>query len=115
MRIAYSIAIPLLAVVTALALGAVIIAATGGNALLASQGLWEGSVGRPRGISDTLVRATPYVFAGLAVARAFKGGLFNIGVEGQIAVGSITTAVAGYAIQGVPFPIHTILALLAGG
>jgi ABC-type uncharacterized transport system permease subunit len=114
MRVAYLLTVPLLAVVTALVLGAVMIAATGGDALLAYQGLWEGSFGRPRGLSDTLVRATPYIFAGLAVALAFKGGLFNIGVEGQIAVGSITTAVAGYAIQGVPFPFHLILALLAG-
>src|ERR1700681_1785326 len=93
MRVAYSLAIPLLAVITALVLGAVIIAATGGNALLAYQGLWEGSFGRPRGLSDTLVRATPYIFAGLAVALAFKGGLFNIGVEGQIAVGSIVAEI----------------------
>ena len=61
--------------------------------LLAYQGLWEGSLGRPRSISDTLVRATPYIFGGLAVALAFKGGLFNIGVEGQIAVGSLASAV----------------------
>src|SRR6266446_10434084 len=113
-RVAYSLAIPLLAVITALILGGVVIAATGGDVLRAYQGLWEGSLGRPRGISDTLVRATPYIFAGLAVALAFKGGLFNIGVEGQIAVGSITSAVAGSAIQGVPFPLHLLVALLAG-
>jgi general nucleoside transport system permease protein len=115
MRIAYSLAIPLLAVITALILGAVIIAVTGGNALLAYQGLWEGSFGRPRGISDTLVKATPYIFAGLAVALAFKGGLFNIGVEGQIAVGSIVAAVVGYAVKGVPFPIHLFLTVVGGG
>src|SRR4029077_15529712 len=114
-RIAYSLAIPLLAVITALILGGVVIAATGGDVLRAYQGLWEGSFGRPRGISDTLVKATPYIFAGLAVALAFKGGLFNIGVEGQIAVGSIVAAVVGYAVQGVPFPIHMILTVLAGG
>src|ERR1043166_5811098 len=114
MRALYSLIVPILAVFTALLLGAVIIVVTGGDAVRAYQGLWEGSLGRPRGISDTLVRATPYIFAGLAVALAFKGGLFNIGVEGQIAVGSLASAVAGHAIHGGPFPSHLILAVLAG-
>src|SRR5947209_15493884 len=114
MRSLYALIVPVLAVLTALVLGAVIIALTGGDVARAYQGLWEGSLGRPRSISDTLVRATPYIFGGLAVALAFKGGLFNIGVEGQITIGSLATAFVGYAVQGVPFPIHLILAVLAG-
>src|SRR5579872_6676991 len=54
MRTLNSLIVPLLAVFTALVLGAVVIAATGGNAALAYQGLWEGSFGRARSISDTL-------------------------------------------------------------
>lgn len=114
MRALYSLIVPVLAVLTALILGAVIIAATGGDFLRAYQGLWEGSLGRPVSISNTLVRATPYIFAGLAVALAFKGGLFNIGVEGQITIASLASAFVGYALQGVPFPLHLILAILAG-
>ena len=114
MRTVYALVVPLLAVFTALVLGAAIIALTGGDVARAYQGLWEGSLGRPRSISDTLVRATPYVFGGLAVALAFKGGLFNIGVEGQITVGSLATAFVGYAVSAVPFPLHLILAVAAG-
>jgi general nucleoside transport system permease protein len=114
MRLLYAIGIPLLAVVTALVLGAVIIFATGGNVLLAYQGLWEGSLGRPQSLSETLVWATPYIFGGLAVALAFKGGLFNIGVEGQIALGSLASVFVGYAVKNVPFPFHLILAVVAG-
>jgi simple sugar transport system permease protein len=114
MRVFYSIGIPLLAVVTALVLGGIVIFATGGNVLLAYQGLWEGSLGRPQSISETLVWSTPYIFGGLAVALAFKAGLFNIGVEGQIAVGSLAAVYVGYAVKGVPFPFHLILALMAG-
>jgi simple sugar transport system permease protein len=114
MRALYSLGVPLLAVVTALALGAVLIVATGGNVLLAYQGLWEGSLGRPQSISETLVWATPYIFGGLAVALAFKAGLFNIGVEGQIAVGSLASVYVGYAVKGIPFPFHMLLAVLAG-
>jgi simple sugar transport system permease protein len=114
MRVLYSLSIPLLAVLTALALGGLVIVLTGGDVVRAYQGLWEGSLGRPRSISDTLVRATPYILAGLAVALAFKGGLFNIGVEGQIAVGSLASAFVGYTVHGVPFPLHLGLSLLAG-
>jgi general nucleoside transport system permease protein len=101
-------------VVTALILGAVVIAATGGDVLKAYQGLWEGSIGRPQSISESLVWATPYIFGGLAVALAFKAGLFNIGVEGQIALGSLASVYVGYAVTGVPFPLHLILAVAAG-
>src|SRR5712691_8754430 len=114
MRLLYSLGIPLLAVVTSLFLGGIVIFATGDNVLLAYHGLWEGSLGRPQSISETLVWATPYIFGGLAVALAFKAGLFNIGVEGQIAVGSLGAVYVGYAVKGVPFPFHLIGALLAG-
>jgi len=113
MRVVASLAVPLLAVGTALALGAVIIGATGGDVVLAYHGLWEGSLGRPQAISDTLVWTTPYIFGGLAVALAFKGGLFNIGVEGQIGLGSLAAVYVGYAVTGVPFPLHLIVAILA--
>src|ERR1700704_3626223 len=114
MRLLYSLGIPLLAVVTALVLGGLVIFATGGNVLLAYQGLWEGSLGRPQSISETLVWATPYIFGGLAVALAFKAGLFNIGVEGQIALGSLAAVYVGDAVKDVPFPFHLILAVAAG-
>ena len=114
MRVLYSIAIPVLAVVTALILGGVVIWATGGDVLKAYQGLWEGSLGRPQSISETIVWTTPYIFGGLAVALAFKAGLFNIGVEGQIALGSLASVYVGYAVKDVPFPFHLILAVAAG-
>jgi general nucleoside transport system permease protein len=114
MRVVSALGMPLLAVVTALFFGAIVILATGGNVLLAYQGLWEGSLGRPQSISESLVWATPYIFGGLAVALAFKAGLFNIGVEGQIALGSLASVYVGYAVHDVPFPWHLILAVAAG-
>src|SRR6195256_3254555 len=114
MRALYSLSIPLLAVFTALVAGAVVILVTGGDALKAYQGLWEGSLGRPQSISESLVWATPYIFGGLAVALAFKAGLFNIGVEGQIGVGSLASVYVGYAVKGVPYPWHLVLAVVAG-
>ena len=114
MKLVAALLTPLLAVLTAFGLGAAIIFLTGGDALLAYRGLWEGSLGRPQSLAETLVWATPYILGGLAVAVAFKAGLFNIGVEGQIGAGALAAVYAGYAVQGVPFPLHLLLAVLAG-
>src|SRR5438270_11561267 len=114
MRALNSLGIPLLAVVTALVLGAVVIFVIGGDAFLAYQGLWEGSFGKLQSISETLVWATPYIFGGLAVALAFKAGLFNIGAEGQISVGALASVYVGYALHGLPWPVHLLLAIAAG-
>ena len=59
-------------------------------------------------------RATPFIFAGLAVAVGFKCGLFNIGAEGQLAMGAMSAAVAGFAFTGLPIVVHMIVAVLAG-
>lgn len=63
---------------------------------------------------ESLVAATPYIYTGLAVAVGFKGGLFNIGVEGQLFAGAIVSAWLGFAINGLPWFIHLPLALIGG-
>ncbi|MBI3360400.1 MAG: ABC transporter permease [Chloroflexi bacterium] len=65
-------------------------------------------------VSDSLVTATPYIFAGLAVAVGFRCGLFNIGAEGQIYVGAICSVWVGFTLKGLPHVLHIPLALLAG-
>jgi ABC-type uncharacterized transport system permease subunit len=65
-------------------------------------------------LSESLVATAPYIFAGLAVALGFRCGLFNIGAEGQLFIGALTSVWAGYAIKGLPWIIHLPLALLAG-
>jgi general nucleoside transport system permease protein len=111
--------IPALAILTAVIVGGVIIAVVGGNPFAAYMGLIQGAYGSTRAWSETFVWATPYIFAGLAVALAFKGGLFNIGAEGQLAFGAVATAWVGYALPdllGVKIPaiIHIPLAIGAG-
>ncbi len=121
---ANSLLVPVLAVFTSMIVGGLVIAWAGGNPFAAYTGLIEGAFGSVRAITETTVWATPYIFAGLAVALAFKGGLFNIGAEGQLALGAVSSAWIGYAlpeILGVNLPtvIHLPLAiifgLLAGG
>jgi simple sugar transport system permease protein len=111
--------VPVLAIFTALVVGGVLIFVAGGNPLLAYYGLFVGGFGSAKALSETAVWATPYIFAGLAVALAFKGGLFNIGAEGQLALGAVGAAWIGYALPdmlGVSIPpfLHILLALGVG-
>ncbi|MFY1619265.1 ABC transporter permease [Micromonospora sp. WMMD736] len=64
-------------------------------------------------ISETLTYAAPLVFTGLAVALAFRGGLFNIGAQGQATVGVILAALAGFLLP-LPPGLHLLVAVLAG-
>lgn len=109
--------IPLLAVFTALVIGAIIIMLTGaslGETLAAYKALLIGSVGSIKAISETLTAATPLILAGLSVAIAFRAGLFNIGGEGQMLIGGMTAVFVGFSFTGLPIFIHLPLALLAG-
>jgi general nucleoside transport system permease protein len=65
-------------------------------------------------ITESLVNATPYILAGLAVAIGFRCGLFNIGAEGQLLMGALGAAYIGYSIVGLPAYIHLPLAMLGG-
>jgi ABC-type uncharacterized transport system permease subunit len=86
---------------TIVALGAFVVL-TGADLPLAMAALFRGAFGSSYAVvSATLVRATPLILTGLAVAWAFDAGVFNIGVEGQFLVGaSAATAVALHAPPG---------------
>ncbi|NNJ09593.1 ABC transporter permease [Chloroflexales bacterium ZM16-3] len=105
--------VPVFAVFTALVLGALMIGLTGGDWLAAYIGLWEGSFGTPSGLGNTIVRSMPYIMCGLAVALGFKGGLFNIGAEGQLYAGAVLTVLVATTLK-LPAIIHIPLALAAG-
>lgn len=64
-------------------------------------------------ISETLSYATPLVFTGLAFALAFRGGLFNIGVQGQAILGAAGAALTGILLP-LPVVLHAVVAVLAG-
>lgn len=66
------------------------------------------------GIVDTLVRATPYILAGLAVGLGFKAGLFNIGAQGQFLMGALGAVTAGILLAEAPSIVAVPLAMLAG-
>ncbi|MCX4474444.1 L-arabinose transporter permease protein [Micromonospora sp. MW-13] len=64
-------------------------------------------------ISETLTYTAPLVFTGLSVALAFRGGLFNIGAQGQATIGVVLAALAGFLLP-LPPVLHLVVALIAG-
>ena len=109
-----NIKIPLAAVLLAALIGAIILIVSGANPLDAYGALLEGAFGDSKALGRTLEKATPLLLSGLAVAFAFKAGLFNIGAQGQLLFGAIVAAYVGFAIEGLPLIVHAPLALIAG-
>jgi len=127
--LAQSLLIPALALVSALVIGALIIAVTDIDNLRlwgddpveafkstmsgigdAYRALFVGSLGSRRAITETLFAATPLIFAGLAVAVGFQAGLFNIGANGQMHMGGMAALWVGFTVSA-PAVIHIPLAL----
>jgi general nucleoside transport system permease protein len=108
--------VPVLAVLIALAIGALIMLATGVDPETVGrsfEALLAGSVGSVYALSETLTAAGPVTLAALGIALAFRAGLFNIGAEGQLLMGGMAAVVVGFSADGLPMAIHLPLALLA--
>jgi simple sugar transport system permease protein len=106
--------VPVASVVLALLVGALVLLVSDASPLAAYRALFRGAFGDEAALARTLEKATPLIFSGLAVAFAFKAGLFNIGAQGQLLFGAITAAAVGFGVEGLPAVIHAPLALLAG-
>jgi len=118
------IALPVLSIVLAALVGAVVMIFSeflvrGQISILlpvnAYVALISGSIGSPNAIINTLVNATPLILGGLAVGLAFKAGLFNIGAQGQFLMGAlVSVAVATQFRTFEPGFIGLLVALAAG-
>ena len=87
---------------------------SGGAAGSALSALWRGSLGSQAAfLSGTLVRATPLLFAGLAVTLAFRAGILNIGAEGQLLIGAAAAAAVALRPWSLPFHLQLLAALAA--
>jgi ABC-type uncharacterized transport system permease subunit len=68
-----------------------------------------------RPLSETLISATPFIFAGLGLAVSFHAGLFNLGVEGQFLIGGLGTVIAATLVAGsLPAPLAFVVGVLGG-
>lgn len=106
------ILVPLISIILGLLVGAVVMVFSGYEPIKAYIALWDGIFGSTYAMGETIRQISPYLLAGLAVAFAFRTGLFNIGVEGQLIVGWFAAAYVGVAVE-LPKVIHLPLALLA--
>jgi simple sugar transport system permease protein len=80
------------------------------SAWFSGSGTWQNALAP---ISETLTYAAPLVFTGLSVSLAFRGGLFNIGAQGQAVLGCIAAGMAGFTF-GLPIVLNLIVALIVG-
>ncbi len=110
---ASGIFVPVMSVVLAILVGGVVVLLAGSNPFNAYWQLAQGAFGNPYNISETLVDSIPLMLTGLAVAFAFRAGLFNIGAEGQFYIGAIVSAWIGFTLN-LPGYILIPLALLGG-
>jgi simple sugar transport system permease protein len=106
-------AAPAAAVTLSLVIGAALIAAVGEDPIGVYGLMLRETFGTGYGIGQTLFRATPLVFTGLAVAIGFRAGLFNIGVEGQLYLGAFAAAMVGATWRLLPPTVLLPLALAA--
>lgn len=110
-----SIVVPITAIVMGLIVGALIMLLGGYDPLLAYQSLFSQVFGNLYDFGETLREITPLILTGLAVAFAFRAGLFNIGGEGQFIIGMTAASFIGIKLTGLPAIIHAPLAVIAGG
>jgi general nucleoside transport system permease protein len=119
--------IPLAATALAFLIGGLVVAITGNNPITAYKAIFEGTglnwffpwvSGETReaaanDLQQTLILMAPLILTALAVAFAFRCGLFNIGGQGQYWVGFIAALYVGTHFEGLPRPLHILLAIVA--
>lgn len=103
-----------LAYLGALAIFGAFMAVKGVNPLSAYRDMFESTLMSSASLSEVLIKAAPFLLAGLAVAVPARGGLVNLGGEGQIVMGGIAAAGASLVLEGKVAPGLVMLAMLAG-
>lgn len=104
----------LIAIIVALLIGAILIILSGHNVISAYYNLFYGAFGNAYNLAQTLLKTTPLLFTGLAVAIGLKTGLLNIGGEGQLYWGAFITAILALAFPNLSSYVLIPIALLAG-
>jgi len=121
------IIVPLLTTLLAFLIGGLVMLVTGKDPIATYEAIWKGTglqwlfpwtTGADRtlaasNLQQTLIITTPLILTGLAVAFAFRAGLFNIGGNGQYIMGSIAAVWVGSSFAGMPSFLHILLAIVA--
>jgi ABC-type uncharacterized transport system permease subunit len=119
---------PIAATILAFVIGGLVVLIAGSNPLSAYKAIFEGTglswflpwvqgddrTAAARDLQQTLLVMTPLMLTAVAVAFAFRSGLFNIGGQGQYWVGLIAALWIGTHFEGTPRPVHVVLAVVGG-
>jgi ABC-type uncharacterized transport system permease subunit len=109
---------PVLAAIAALLVGALMLLALGANPIEAYKAMADGAFGSANALADTVVKATPLLFVGTGICVAFRGGVINIGGEGQLVVGALAATITALTLSTWPgwalIPLALILGFLGG-
>ena len=105
---------PAAAVLLALLIGAVFLVVLGANPWTAYKALFVGAFGSTNAIADTIVKATPLLFVGLGICISFRGGVLNIGGEGQLVVGAVSATALALSFPHWPGWLLISASLLIG-
>jgi ABC-type uncharacterized transport system permease subunit len=119
--------VPIVTALVAFFAGGIVIALSGADPLSTYKAIFDGTglnwffpwvTGDDRVIAagnlqQTLLLTTPLILVGLAVALAFRAGMFNIGGQGQYIAGSVAAVWVGAGLDGVPGFLHIVLAVIA--
>ncbi len=121
------VVVPIAATALAFLIGGLVVLVTGSNPFTAYKAIFEGTgltwfapwvTGEAReeaanDLQQTLIVMTPLILTALAVAFAYRCGLFNIGGQGQYWIGFIAALYVGTHLEGTPRPLHILLAVVA--
>jgi general nucleoside transport system permease protein len=120
------VVVPLLTAFIAFIIAGLVVLITGHNPLTTYKAIFNGAglnwlfpwtSGPARqaaalNLQQTLIATTPYILVGLAVAFAFRAGLFNIGGQGQYLAGAIIAVWTGSKFGGMPHVLHIVLVIV---
>jgi len=113
-RLRDAVLLPAISLVCGFAVASIAVVLSGANPIDAFGALLQGAFTNRNALEETLIATIPYIFLGLGVAVGFRGGLFNIGAEGQFYLGAVFGVFVGVSLHGLPGILHIPIALLAG-
>ena len=118
LSLAATVLYPLAAIAATLGFASLLVLAAGASPLSVFYLVAKGAAGSQFALLETLTRATPLIFTGLAVGVAFRAKLWNIGAEAQLYIGAVVTVVLGTGLlplhAGLLIPIIMVAAMAAG-
>lgn len=104
----------LIALIAALLVSAILLLALSADPIKAYGSMFQGAFGTENAFAETLVKAIPLLFVGIGVCIAFRGGVTNIGGEGQMIAGAVVGTATALALADSPGLVAIVLSLLAG-